>query len=100
MLTCNALMESNAGTLSKVEEKLERIPNEEIHFYVVESVFKTMQNPLEGFYTEFTQFKILHSRIAINDKSKGDQIFPFCKDNPGSIIHAVLIWQYGINLFK
>ena len=66
--TYNNLMTYNGNVIKEVKEKWEHVLNENIEYRIIENAFKDIPKLKESAYQKYMQFKLLHSRTAINKK--------------------------------
>ena len=110
--TYNKLMTYNGNIIQEVKEKWERTLNEEIDYTTIEKAFKTLPKINDSAYQKYLQFKLLHSRTAINEKLytmeiTDTNICPVCNVSIETIKHAflecnsvVLLWKEIEKWFK
>ena len=103
--TYNKLMSYNMNIIQGVKEKWEEILNEEINLKIVENAFKILPKIKESAYQKYFQFKLLHSRTAINDKLykmkiTDTNICQVCSVKTETIKHAFLECKYVISLWS
>ena len=67
--TYNTLMIYNGNIIKEVKEKWEKVLNENIEYRIIENAFKIIPKQKESAYQKYMQFKLLHSRTAVNKKN-------------------------------
>ena len=66
--TYNKLMTYNGNVIQEVKGKWKNVLNEEIQYATVEKAFIDLTKCKESVYKKYLQFKLSHSRTAINEK--------------------------------
>ena len=98
-------MTYNGTVIREIKEKWEKVLNEEIQYTTVETAFIDLTKSKESAYQKYLQFKLLHSRTAINEKLfsmnlSNTQICPLCETHNESILHAFIECSYTIALWN
>ena len=91
--TYNLMMNFNQNIVLEVQQKWERILNEEIPYCIIEKSFIQIQKMKEGSFTQYLQYKMLHKRIVTNKKlyEMGMAITsncPYCGTENETVEHA------------
>ena len=103
--TYNKLMKYNGNVIKEIKENWEKILNEDIMYITVEKAFKELATRKENAYKKYLQFKLLHSRTAVNEKLfkmgiTNTKLCPLCKTEDETIKHAFLECTHVITLWK
>ena len=93
--TYNNLMTYNGNIIKEVKEKWEQVINEDIEYRIIENAFKNIPKLKESAYQKYMQFKLLHSRTAVNKKLHTMKLIYsneclICQEATETIKHAFL----------
>ena len=103
--TYNKLQNYNHFIINEVKQKWETTLNKDIGYNIIENSFNAITTFKEGAYCKHFQFKLLHSRTAINDKLFrmnliDSNICKMCQTEVETIMHTFIDCVHVTDLWK